>query len=33
MWKLLRHYGVTEEIISLIRCNFQDMSRRIALAG
>ena len=33
MWKLLRHYGVPEKIISLIRCTFQDMSCRIALAG
>ena len=30
MWKLLRHYGVPEKIISLIRCTFQDMSCRIA---
>ena len=33
MWKLLRHYGVPEKIISLIRCTFQDMSCRIAHAG
>ena len=33
MWKLLRHYGVPEKIISLIRCTFQDMSYRIAYAG
>ena len=26
MGKLLRHYGVPEKIISLIRCTFQDMS-------
>ena len=25
MWKLLRHYGVPEKIISLIRCTFQDI--------
>ena len=29
----LRHYGVPEKIISLIRCTFQDMSCRIAHAG
>ena len=23
MWKLLRHYGVPEKIISLIRCHYQ----------
>ena len=33
MWKLLRHYGVPEKIISLIRCTFQDMSCKIAHAG
>ena len=33
MWKLLRHYGVPEKIISLIQCTFQDMSCRIAHAG
>ena len=33
MWKLLRHYGVPEKIISSIRCTFQDMSCRIAHAG
>ena len=33
MWKLLRHYGVPEKTISLIRCTFQDMSCRIAHAG
>ena len=33
MWKLLRHYGVPEKIISLIRCTFQDMSCRTAHAG
>ena len=33
MWKLLRHYGVPEKIISLIRYTFQDMSCRIAHAG
>ena len=32
MWKLLRHYGVPEKIISLIRCTFQDMSCRNAHA-
>ena len=30
MWKLLRHYGVPEKIISLIRCTYQNMSCRIA---
>ena len=33
MWKLLRHYGVPEKTISLIRYTFQDMSCRIAHAG
>ena len=33
MWKLLRHYGVPEKIITLIRCTFQDMSCRITHAG
>ena len=33
LWKLLRHYGVPEKIISLIRCTYQDMSCRIAHAG
>ena len=33
MWKLLRHYGVPEKIISLIWCTFQDMSCKIAHAG
>ena len=32
-WKLLRHYGIPEKIISLIRCTFQDMSCRIAPAS
>ena len=32
MWKLLRHYGVPEKIISLILCTFQDMSCRTAHA-
>ena len=33
MWKLLRHYGVTKKIISLIRCTFQDMSCKITHTG
>ena len=33
MCKLLRHYGIPEKIISLIRCTFQDMSCRTAHAG
>ena len=33
MWILLRHCGVPEKIISLIRCTFQDMSCRITHAG
>ena len=33
IWKLLRHYGAPKKIISLIRCTFQDMSRKIAHAG
>ena len=31
MWKLLRHSGVPEKIISVIRFTYQDMSCRIAL--
>ena len=33
LWKLLRHYGVPQKIISLIRCTYQEMSSRIAHAG
>ena len=33
MWKLLRHHGVPEKIISHIWRTFQDMSCRIAQAG
>ena len=33
LWKLLRHYGIPEKIISLIRCTYQEMSCRIAHAG
>ena len=33
MWKLLRHCGVPEKIVSIIRCTFQDMSYIIAHAG
>ena len=33
VWKVLRHYGVPEKIISFIRCTFQDMSCKIAHAG
>ena len=33
MWKLLRHYGVPKNIISLIQCTFQDMSCKIAHAS
>nr|KAG5686382.1 hypothetical protein BaRGS_018690 [Batillaria attramentaria] len=33
LWKLLRHYGVSGKIISLIQCTYQDMSCRIAHAG
>ena len=32
LWKLLRHYGVPEKIIALIRCTCQDMSCNIAHA-
>ena len=31
--KLLRHYGVPDKIISLIRCTYEDMSCKIAHAG
>ena len=33
MWKLLRHYGVPDKIISLIQCTYLDISCRIAYAG
>ena len=33
LWKLLRHYGVPEKIIALIRCTYQDMSCKIAHAS
>ena len=33
MWMLLRHYGVPEKIISLIRCTCQDRSCKAAYAG
>ena len=33
LWKLLRHYGVPEKIIGLIRCTYQDMSSKIVHAG
>lgn len=32
LWKLLRHYGVPEKIIALIRCTYHDMSCKIAHA-
>lgn len=33
LWKLLRHYGVPDKIISLIRCTYKDLSCRIAHGG
>ena len=33
LWKLLRHYGVPDKIISLTRCMYEDMSCKIAHAG
>ena len=33
LWKLLRHYGVPDKIISLIRCTYKDLSCKIARAG
>ena len=33
LWKLLRHYGVPDKIISLIRCTYENMSCKIAHAG
>ena len=30
LWKLLRHYGITGKIISLIRCKNNDLSCKIA---
>jgi hypothetical protein len=32
-WKLLRHYRVSQKIISFIRCTYQEMSCRIVHAG
>ena len=33
LWKLLRHYGVPDKIISLIWCTYGDMSCKTAHAG
>lgn len=33
LWKLLRHYGVPEKFVSLIRCTYQGMTCRVAHAG
>ena len=33
LWKLLRHYGVPEKIITLIHCTYQDLSCKIAHAS
>jgi hypothetical protein len=33
LWKLLRHFGVPLNIISIVRCTYQEMSCRISHAG
>ena len=33
LWKLLRHYGVPDKILSLIRCTYKDLSCKIAHAS
>ncbi|KAK7112952.1 hypothetical protein V1264_012324 [Littorina saxatilis] len=33
LWKLLRHYGVPEKLISLVQHTYQDMNCRVAHAG
>ena len=33
LWKLMRHYGIPEKLISLIKCSYQDMSCRVLHAG
>ena len=33
LWKLLRHYGIPEKFVSLIRCTYEGMSCRVAHAG
>ena len=33
LWKLLKHYGVPEKIIALIRCTYRDMSCRVVHVG
>lgn len=33
LWKLMRHYGIPEKFISLIRGTYQDMKCRVAHAG
>ena len=33
LWKLLRHYGVPDKIISLIWCTYKDLSCKITHAG
>jgi len=33
LWKLLRHYGIPEKIISLVRSTYQNMSCKITHAG
>ena len=33
LWKLLRHYGIPDKIISLFQCMYKDLSCKIAHAG
>ncbi|GFR95804.1 endonuclease-reverse transcriptase [Elysia marginata] len=32
LWKLLKHYGIPKKIISIIKCNYQDMKYKVAYA-
>ena len=33
LWKLIRHYGVPDKIISLIQCTYKDLGSKIAHGG
>ena len=33
LWKLLRHYGVPQKFVTLIRCTYQGMTCKVAHAG
>ncbi|GFR64368.1 reverse transcriptase SR3-right [Elysia marginata] len=32
LWKLLKHYGIPKKIISIIKCNYQDIKCKVAHA-